>query len=396
MRAMRLALVSLLAVLLTTIPRARAQSESEAESAEPRTGEPRADTTDAIPEPPGTPEAQPEATSEQPPPQPAERRRLVVVDVASYGIDPVVGRVATQVLRRTGESMGYDVVDAATTVAAAQRLRMPYPPTPADLWRVTWVAQAHRGAFARVWAAEGRYVVELTVASLDGQGPWFGRDTAGADDLRQVIERLLRAALPTPDVWQEGQQPPRSPVQVTGAGARPPLPATVRPPLRPNGRRDLGDPTGRTGRWRPPEPELRRWTLVLQTEASIGTSEGSYYNHLVGARLDFRILRDLLLGAYVAYVNLQGRDDRVSNLFFLLQGEYRIRPVATLDLSIPLRIGVGYLPFNGPVLRVAAGVNYALTPNWEIGADLITPTFFFLPDRVAVSMDIALEVGYRF
>ena len=80
----------------------------------------------------------------------------------------------------------------------------------------------------------------------------------------------------------------------------------------------------------------------------------------------------------------------------MLQFENRIRISSDLDLTIPLRGAIGYLPFNGPVIRLAAGLNYAISPDFEIGIDLLTPTFWILPDRTAVSLDIALEGTLRF
>ena len=105
-----------------------------------------------------------------------------------------------------------------------------------------------------------------------------------------------------------------------------------------------------------------------------------------------------MIGGYFAYVNLEGRVQRQNDFYFQLDGEFRIRPSAGIDLTIPLRVGVGYLPYNGPVARISAGLNYAFDANWEIGADLVVPTFYFLPavGRVAVAFDFALEVGYRF
>lgn len=304
---------------------------------------------------------------------------MLVVDAATFGIDPLVGRVASATMRETAQAMGYRVLTAEETVSAAQQLRMPYPPTPADLWRVSWVARVHRGAFARIWAHAGQYVVEISVASLDGAGPFFARGTAGADDLRAVVERLLRQALPPPSAWNvSGAQA----VDRAAAGEPEPEPEPQREP-------EPETPEE-------PEAELRRWSLTLQTEAAFGASQEFFYNHLVGARLDFRITRTILLGAYVAYANLNGRDGRADNLLFMLQFENRIVLSNDLDLTIPLRGAVGYLPFNGPVIRLAAGLNLALSPQWEIGADLLTPTFWFIPGRTIISLDVGLEATYRF
>jgi hypothetical protein len=375
-------LLALACVVVGPIDRAAAQSD------EPSTDE-------AIPPPPPSEgEAVPEVAVPEIAPQPAAPAlRVIVIDAATYGIDPIVGRVATDVLRRTAATLGYGVIDPAATVAAARSIRMTYPPAPADLWRATWTAQAHRGVFARIWAAEGRYVIEVAVASLDGSGPFFGRDTAGPDDLREVVARLLTSALPPPSAWNPAGVP--APTTPTVVATTPTVGPTVATPHR--ARDELAHPTGRDGRrWHRPEPELRRFSLAIQTEASIGTSQGSFYNHFVGARLDVRILRDLMVGLYVAYVNLEGREQRADNFFIMIQGEDRIRLASGLDLTIPLRVGVGYLAFNGPVFRISAGLNYALSENWEIGIDLIAPTFYILADRAAVAFDFSADVQYRF
>lgn len=310
-----------------------------------------------------------------------ERMRLIVIDAATFGIDPVVGRVASARMRATGEEMGYHVLTPEESVAAAQQLRMPYPPTPADLWRVAWVARTHRGAFARIWAHAGQYVIEVAVASLDGTGPFFARGTAGADDLREVVDRLLRSALPGTDVWATGP--------TSGA------PSEAEPRAIDEIEEDTPRAIARRRRAES-EPELRRWQLTLQTEGAIGAAQEVFYNHLVGLRFDFRITRDILIGAYAAYANLNARDGRANNILLLAQFENRIRISPDIDVTIPLRAAAGYLPRNGPVLRLAVGVNYAIDEHWEIGADLLTPTFWFLPNRTAVSLNIGLEATYRF
>jgi hypothetical protein len=392
---MRLGVCASLLWVLMALSSASFPAMLEAQDAAPE--------ADAIPEPPADggaeAEAASEATAEAPPVDasspPVAMRRLVVIDAAAIGVAPVVAQVTTDIMRRTGASMGYEVVLPDATVAAAQRIRMPYPPAPADLWRVSWAASAHRGAFARIWAEGGRYHIEITVASMDGQGPWYARDTAGAEDLRQVVERLTRSILPPPEMWMPTAGAPPLP----GETATTTLPGTRPIAVRPErtAREALAHPSGRDGRrWRRPLPEIRRFSLSLQTEASIGATEGSFYNHYAGVRLDVRITREFAVGAYFAYVNLDGRDQRVSSFHVAVMGEYRIRPSNDLDLTIPIRLSVGYLAFNGPVGRISGGLAYGFDEHWEIAADLIAPTLYFLPDRVAFAFDFGLELTYKF
>jgi len=299
----------------------------------------------------------------------------------------VVGRHVTERMRITAAEMGYAVVDPAATVQAAQRLQMPYPPSPADLWRVTYASRSQRGAFAKVWAHNGRYVFELTIASLDGGGPFFARGTSGAEDLHDVVARLTREALPAPATYDAA---------AAERYARPQQQAQPQPETP-------------ADRWTPPEPvdrvrisqrrvsrrPTRRWDVALQTEAAFGTSSDFFYNHLVGLRLGFRITKTLHLGLYGAYANLRGRDERQNNLLPMLQLTQRIRLGSRSSLTVPIRASVGYLPFNGPVIRLSAGLNLPVSERVEIGADILSPTFWFLGSQVEISLNVGLEVIFR-
>jgi hypothetical protein len=319
-------------------------------------------------------------------PGPEGGLQLIVIDAAPYGVDPVVGRHVSQQLRTTGAALGYRVVPPEASVAAAQRLRMPYPPTPADLWRVTYASESQRGVFARVWAHGGQYVIEVSVASLDGTGPFFARGPSGANDLHAVVDRLLREALPPATLWRGDQSRARDELSAQPVG-----------PLDPDfvddaAFEDLDNPEPEPER---PEPPIRHWQLALQTEGAIGTSQDIFYNHLVGGRLDYRLTRDVILGLYLAYANLRAKDGRANNVLGYLQIENRVRLFSSSDISIPLRLGIGYLPFNGPYVRIAAGINIPISRDFELGFDLLAPTFWVLPDRTAVSMNIAAELVWR-
>ncbi len=257
---------------------------------------------------------------------------------------------------------------------------------------MTWAGQAQRGIFARVWAQDGRYVIEIMVASMDGSGPFFARGTSGAQDLHSVVDTLLRQALPTPERW-DAQAAERY------MSGEPAIPGATPAVMAPSGTPTVFAPVVTGGsdfrpRRRSHRP-TRRFDLALSTEAAIGTGSDRFYNHLVGARLDLRITTEIMLGVYAGYANLRGRDGRAQNMLFYLQAEDRIRLGESTDWTIPLRFSLGYLPFNGPFVRISAGLNVPVSERVELGIDLLAPTFWVIPGGVAVSVDVGLEVIYR-
>ncbi|MCU0672030.1 MAG: hypothetical protein MUE69_04460 [Myxococcota bacterium] len=346
-------------------------------------------TTEATTDAPGDgTEASPDASAPvDPATDPATVPVALVIDAAAYGVDPVVGQHVSQRMRLTAEEMGYVVVSPEATIAAAQRMRMPYPPGPADLWRVTYVARARRGAFARVWAHQGRYVFEISVASLDGTGPFFARGTSGADDLHQVVAELTRQAMPPTDRWDaEGYQRYATAPAARPAPTTPPTPTVT--PMVPGSRLVVE-------RRRRDNRPGRRFDLALQTEIGIGVDD-QFVNALVGGRFGVRITKTIAVGVTLQYANLRGRGERVSNILPMILVENRVRISRRLDLTVPLRFAIGYLPFNGPVVRFSAGLNLPVSSRVELQLDVLAPTFWILPnEQTAVSLNPALELIVR-
>lgn len=312
--------------------------------------------------------------------------RLLVLPAVGRGIDPVVAPHVTNQLRETGAALGYELVLEADARAALERLRLREAAAPADLWRATYVAQARRGVSTQIWAERGRYVFEILVASLDGTGPFRARGDASADELLARVDAELRRILAPSAEWNADE------AARLAAGASPSQPARPFPPPG-------AFPTSRPmplGARRAPRFTDRPWSLAIQTEAAIGTTGDGFYNHLIGARLDYHFSRSFALGVYLGYANLRGNGGRVSNLLPYVQLEHRVHLIGVDGLSVPIRAGVGFLPYNGVFVRVAGGLNLPVTDRIELGADLITPTFWFTPDGRATSFDVALEVIYRF
>lgn len=136
------------------------------------------------------------------------------------------------------------------------------------------------------------------------------------------------------------------------------------------------------------------YRLALQTEGAIGLTKPSFYNHLLGVRLDYVFPEDLTLGGYLGYANLKGKDGRASNVLPYLMLEYRLHTSSSSRLRIPLRFESGYLPKNGPFLRLSAGVAVPIGETTRLGFDLLAPTFWIVQNRTVVSLDLAAEVSF--
>ena len=134
--------------------------------------------------------------------------------------------------------------------------------------------------------------------------------------------------------------------------------------------------------------------LAVQTEAAPGVTPGRFYNHLIGARLDVQFPPQISIGAYVGYVNLKGKGARAHNLLTYGQVEYMFSPFAS-SIRVPIRFASGYLPMNGPMARLATGLAFSLSPKVDLITE-VAPTFWVTGDQLLLSIDLALEVAYRF
>jgi hypothetical protein len=144
----------------------------------------------------------------------------------------------------------------------------------------------------------------------------------------------------------------------------------------------------------PAPPTFSPARFALRAEPAFGVAGGRFFNQLVGARADYRFTEQLALGAYVGYANLKGQEGRANNVLSSLELECRPLLDASGRLGMPLRFATGYLPNNGPVLRLSMGLSYALSPNVDLVLDAFTPTFWVIRDRTVVSLGGALEIDW--
>jgi hypothetical protein len=80
----------------------------------------------------------------------------------------------------------------------------------------------------------------------------------------------------------------------------------------------------------------------------------------------------------------------------LLYGQLEyMAPTSRPTLRIPLRFASGYLPRNGPVLRLATGFAVALSPRVDLVTELLAPMFWLTNDQRLLSMNLSVELAFR-
>ncbi|HXU04211.1 MAG TPA: hypothetical protein VN903_24795 [Polyangia bacterium] len=157
---------------------------------------------------------------------------------------------------------------------------------------------------------------------------------------------------------------------------------------------DAAPATVETAPPQPAAPARLPMRLALQTEAAIGVYPGDFYNHLVGARLDLVFSPHVSFGGYAGYANLKGKDGRASNLLAYAQVEYMAG--AANGVRVPFRFATGYLPHNGPIMRLATGFAFPVTPKVDVVTELLAPMIWLTGDQMVLSMDLAAELIFRF
>jgi hypothetical protein len=144
----------------------------------------------------------------------------------------------------------------------------------------------------------------------------------------------------------------------------------------------------------PAPPARLPMRFALQTEAAIGVFPGDFYNHLLGGRLDVVFSPHVSFGGYLGYANLKGKEGRASNLLAYAQVEYLAGPPN--HVRIPFRFASGYLPRNGPVMRLSTGFAFPLTPTVDLYTEVLAPMIWLTSDQMVLSMDLAAELVFRF
>jgi hypothetical protein len=135
--------------------------------------------------------------------------------------------------------------------------------------------------------------------------------------------------------------------------------------------------------------------LSLTSTSAFGVTHAKFFNQLLGARLDYRFTSRFAFGASLAYANLKGKERRVHEALPEVFSEYRA-PLQGERFGLPLRLALGYLPKNGPTLRVGAGVDFGLSDRVSLELVPLEPMIWLNRERPEVSLNasIALRIAF--
>lgn len=312
-------------------------------------------------------------------PSPSTHQVLLLEPRRDPRIDPIVASFIDSRLRFLLADAQWAPLDAAEARATLRSNRMSENADFAQFRDVIVREQLALALLPIVYAAEGRYIVELWILRADAPGIVAAQVAAEANELGPAIDALLYAKLPriadfdraaAREAWLRADEDERRLAEAFS-----------------------------NARAREPSPKRTHWAaLALASGSAIGpqlAGEG-FYIHTLRTRLELRPRDRLGIGIILGYANLPGRNGREHNLPLLGELNYRVPIAGIRQLSLPIRFAVGYMPFNGPIIRTSVGVNIELTPEWELGADLISPAAFRSPERFHFAFDLSLEATRRF
>jgi hypothetical protein len=294
---------------------------------------------------------------------------VLVLDAEALGVAPESAAAVTRQLYATVARLGYLTVPETT---ARQASGQPHAGarTPADLLQAALSTQADHAVSATLGALGDRYAVTITLANADRTGPGTQTTVTDAASLESAVDTMTRALLPP------APAPPRS----GPAAETPQEPKRTEPKQKAVHRLSI-DTEGAVG-------------LTSGVNESTSTKRPTFYNQYVGPRFDFGFPNDFALGAFVGYANLTGKEGRAQNVLSYLQLQYRTRVSKSSDFRIPLRFASGYLPKNGPFIRLAAGIDIPLGRGVHLGFDLVAPALWVIRNRAVLSLDWGAEVGF--
>lgn len=145
----------------------------------------------------------------------------------------------------------------------------------------------------------------------------------------------------------------------------------------------------------PASAVARPLRLGFASTSAFGVTNARFFNQLLGARLDYRFTRRFAFGGLLSYANLKGKDRRMHNVLPEALLEYRIAYLGE-RFGLPVRFALGYLPKNGPTLRVGAGFDFALSERVSLDVVPLEPMVWVSRERPEVSLNGSLSLRLAF
>jgi hypothetical protein len=140
----------------------------------------------------------------------------------------------------------------------------------------------------------------------------------------------------------------------------------------------------------PIEPRVAGFATV-----ALGMPKLGFVNELVGARFELGYTRRFSLAFGLSYANLKGKDGRASNALPEASVAYRV-PIAGGTFGVPIRFSGGYLPMNGPTLRLGSGLDLMLSESVACELTLLEPMIWVTRDRPELSLNAGGAVRATF
>jgi hypothetical protein len=138
-----------------------------------------------------------------------------------------------------------------------------------------------------------------------------------------------------------------------------------------------------------------RTRLGGHATVALGMPGVDFVNELVGARVELEYTPRFAFGASLAYANLKGKDGRVSNVLPEASIAYAI-PLGDVGVRIPIRFAGGWLPKNGPTLRLTSGFDWAMSDSIAFELALVEPMVWVARDRPELSLNLGVALLGRF
>ncbi len=319
------------------------------------------------------------------PPAVASRELMVaVVDAAPLGVEAAAATYVTETLRLATTAAGRTPVPTQELYEVARRLGLGFPVPPDGLLAAARELSVPIALTADVRAGGGFYIVRVRAR--------FAQEIA--ERTREVVATQ----------WTLGDAVRAAVPELLAAERRPIDPSTMVPgvTMLP----DAGDYQPPRPR-RPPRLHPQALELSLGFQFTLGPGSDSFWNFLGTARATWFPFDRFGMSVMFGYANLRGRtlasldqpipssrDGRVSNVVFAVGAETAIDIAPRQRIYLPIHGEVGYVPYNGPVLRGGAGLGFTLSREVRLEIDLLGVSVWILPDGVPVTLDLGAQIRF--